>query len=375
MLIPYRSGRYHEDVIINGKHGDKGNPIIIAAYENESPIIDGSVVLKPRWSRYKGRIFKGKIETDIWQLFLDKVMMTNARWPNSLWSDYTIFNNSFWGKSALNSTPSNMIDNGDHDLAGSGINATDAMAILNIGSFNTFVAKVISSSKGSFTYNNTFHSDHFKPKLNQYFLEDKLELLDQPGEWFYDKTSKTVYVWSLDGKNPKSKEVRGKNQTYAFTITDSRYVVFKNLIFFATTLHAYTESSIKYIDHLEFVSLNFSFPSYSKRMLGNPNPPIWTKIIANKGYHVTKRFKIFNCTFYGTDGAALQYSGNNVTLENNLFEYNDWSGAMMSRSTGGMGTIISQGTEDRFIRNTLQYNGASAGLRYGMRLKKLQIQL
>jgi hypothetical protein len=54
-----------------------------------------------------------------------------------------------------------MIDNGDHDLAGSGINATDAMAILNIGSFNTFVARIRHHSKGSdyFTYKNTFHSD------------------------------------------------------------------------------------------------------------------------------------------------------------------------------------------------------------------------
>ena len=293
-------------------------------------------------------------------------MMTNARWPNSLWSDYTIFNNSFWGKSALTSTPSKMIDNGDHDLAGSGINATNSMAILNIGSFNTFVAKVLHHSRGSnyFTYKNTFHSDHFKPKLNQYFLEDKLELLDQPGEWYFDKISNTLYVWSLDSKNPKWKEVRGKNQTYAFTITDCRHVIFENLNFFATTLHARTESAKTFIDQLQFNSLHFNFPSYSKRMLGDPNPPMWTKIFANKGRSVMKTFKMFNCTFRGTDGAALQYSGINVTLENNLFEYNDWSGAMMSQSSGGMGTIVSSAVGDKFIRNTLQYNGASAGFRY-----------
>ena len=323
-------------------------------------------MLKPKWMRYKGRIFKAHIDTDIWQLFVDNIMMTNARWPNSLWSDHTIFNNSFWGKSALTSTPNKMIDNGDQNLAGSGINATDAMAILNIGSFNTFVAKVSHHSKGEnyFTYNNTFHSDHFKPKLNQYFLEDKLELLDQPGEWYYDKITGTIYIWSLDGKNPKWKNVRGKNQVYAFRVTDSRHIVLENLTFFATTIHAYTESKTKFIDQIQFNSLNFSFPSYSKRMLGDPNPPIWTKILANKGRNVMKTFKMFNCTFHGTDGAAIQYSGVNVTLNNNLFEYNDWSGAMMSKSSGGLGTIISAGTGDIFVRNTLQFNGASAGYRY-----------
>jgi hypothetical protein len=63
-------------------------------------------------------------------------------------------------------------------------------------------------------------------------------------------------------------------------------------------------------------------------MLGDPKPPMWTKILANKGRYVMKTFKMFNCTLYGTDGAALQYSGINVTLEDNLFKYNDWSGAI-----------------------------------------------
>ena len=193
--------------------------------------------------------------------------MTNARWPNALWSDYSVFNNSFWAKSALNSTPSTMTDNGKKNLAASGIDATGALAVLNIGSFNTFVAKVLQHSKGSnsFTYNNTFHSTHFKPALNQYFLEDKLDLLDQPGEWYYDKDSKTVYVWALDGKKPKQKEVRGKTQTYAFTITDCRHVHFESTTFFATTLYAYSESETKYIDQLQFNTLNFRFPSYSKK--------------------------------------------------------------------------------------------------------------
>jgi hypothetical protein len=76
-------------------------------------------------------------------------------------------------------------DNGVKNLAGSGINVTEAMAILNIGSFKTFVAKVQSHAPGTtfFTYHNTFGQYHSKTKLNQYFLEDKLELLDQPGEY------------------------------------------------------------------------------------------------------------------------------------------------------------------------------------------------
>ena len=49
---------------------------------------------------------------------------------------------SFWGKASQESERGNITDDGSLDLAGSGINATGAMAILNIGSFDTYVRKV-----------------------------------------------------------------------------------------------------------------------------------------------------------------------------------------------------------------------------------------
>lgn len=51
---------------------------------------------------------------------------------------------------------------------------------------------------------------NFKPKNCIYFLEDKLEFLDNPGEWFYDKTSRTLYVMTPDGGSPEGRDVRGK---------------------------------------------------------------------------------------------------------------------------------------------------------------------
>jgi len=41
-------------------------------------------------------------------------------------------------------------------------------------------------------------------------LEDKLEFLDDPGEWFYDKKDKTLYVMTSDGGSPEGRDVRGK---------------------------------------------------------------------------------------------------------------------------------------------------------------------
>ena len=211
-----RGGRYHQSEFqISGKRGSWLKPIIIRGYQEEIAIIDGTIPLKPignsAWKRTKDGIYMAKIEQDIWQLFVDGDMMTNARWPNALWSDRTVFLNKHWAKSANSSTRGRMVDSGAKNLAGSGLNATGAMAILNIGSFNTFTAIVEDHAPGRnfFTYPDTFGDIKFKASHNQYFLEDKLEFLDQSGEWFYDKNKKTLYVKTLDGKSPEGR-IRGK---------------------------------------------------------------------------------------------------------------------------------------------------------------------
>ena len=75
----------------------------------------------------------------------------------------------------------------------------------------TYCRRYFSETPDRFTYEDDFGSSlNFKPKNNQYFLEDKLEFLDNPGEWFYDKSSKTLYVMTLSGSSPEGSDVRGK---------------------------------------------------------------------------------------------------------------------------------------------------------------------
>ena len=65
-----------------------------------------------------------------------------------------------------------------------------------------------------FTYKDDFGKNlNFKSKNNQYFLESKLEFLDNPGEWFYEKKDGiggTLYVMTTDGGSPEGRDVRGK---------------------------------------------------------------------------------------------------------------------------------------------------------------------
>ena len=296
-------------------------------------------------------------------------MMTNARWPNAKWSDKSIFDGKRWPMMAEGSGKGHVVNQG-RSLADTGINMNGAMAILNIGSFETFVAKVEGHEAGmnKFNFHDTFGDYHFSHDRARYFLEDKLELLDAEEEWFFNKTSKMLYVYPPNGTDPSQAELRGKVQSYAFVLNNCEHVILKNLDFFGTAVKAVTPTKKSRTSDITFDSLQFKHHTYSKRMLGDISLIDWMDI--NGVFKKTEpetwgTFTFYNNTFHGSDGLALSYWGRNVTVKNNLFEYNDWSAANMVKAGGGLATIRSFSIYDVFERNTLRYNGASVGIRPG----------
>eukprot|EP00111_Clytia_hemisphaerica_P016485 TCONS_00048859-protein len=365
-----REGRYHEEIKIENLKGTKEMPYVIRGYKDERPLLDGTVVLKnvTKWKQ-NGNIWSAKIDSTIWQLFFGKTMMTNARWPNAKWSDKTIFDGKRWPTLAEGSR-SGLIINKGRSLADTGIDMTGALAILNIGSFETFVAKVENhrAGKNQFNFKDTFGDYHFSHDRSRYFLEDKLELLDAEEEWFFNKTDKMLYMYPPQGQKPYDVELRGKVQSYIFTFSNCEFITLKNMDFFTTAVKAVTPTPRSRTSDLVFDSLKFEFHTYSKRMLQDISLINWMDIdgIYRVGRPETwGKFTFYNNVFRGSDGLALSYWGRNVTLSNNLFEYNDWCAANMVKGGGGLATVKSFSIYDVFERNTFRYNGASVAIRPG----------
>jgi hypothetical protein len=379
-ICSIREGTYDESVLIKGLKGAPDRPITFRAYPNENVIFDGTIKIDGDWSVYKGSIFTTTIQQPVWQLFVDDQMQINARWPNSFWYDYSVFNESFWANSAKNSTYNAkdgtgvMVDNGDKDLAHSGINATNAIALLNIGSWLTFAGTVEKHEPGENLFAFDLHQVpgpiSFKPERNRYYLEDKLELLDAPTEWFYDTITHRLYLWPNDGKNPSERNVRGKVKSYSFNVTSgSSNLVFSGIIFFATTLSAASGGlQDEDVHDIRFDSLQFSYPTYSQRMLGSVAYPNST-LAYYRGNLINGlgNFTFFNCTFEYGDGWNLQYRGVNGLFENNLWHHNDFSCVGQSNSCG---SFCSEGVKDRFVRNTVHSNGPSIGFKPGGVMKQ-----
>ena len=85
------------------------------------------------------RICSAQIDQDIIALFYQGNLMTAARWPNSKWSDKSCFDHQYW-RPCPSSERGTIVDNG---LAEANLDFTGSMAILNIGSWETYVRHII----------------------------------------------------------------------------------------------------------------------------------------------------------------------------------------------------------------------------------------
>ncbi|MDM8527762.1 right-handed parallel beta-helix repeat-containing protein [Anaerolineales bacterium HSG24] len=65
-----------------------------------------------------------------------------------------------------------------------------------------------------------------------YFLDDKLEEIDYPGEWYYDSTSKKVYLYPKDGVDPNQTLIEGATYATGLSIgMDENQTTVENLTF------------------------------------------------------------------------------------------------------------------------------------------------
>ncbi len=357
-----REGRYHERIEIVSHQGGRGQFMVFKAYGDEKVIMDGTEPIQSKWKKHKGNIYKTKLEKDIWQLFVNDKMMISARWPNGYWED-----GSIWDKhtSWFHVDPRSRygIMYGDH-LANCGFDLSGAIGILNIGSFRTF-ARFIEHEKGRDYFN--YPKDCWdrlnweewfvnKNKEGFYFLENKLEFLDSPTEWFFNPDSKILYLWAKDGKNPEKKKIRGKTLSYGFDISKSSYIRIDGLTFFGSTFR------LKDCHHVVVEDCKFHYPSYSIRMLRDISPMDVTMIVTSNeydpGYNIVR-----NCVFEYMDGPAIKMTGVGNLMENCYIHDVDYSCTF----EGGWTIHMVDAPELTFRRNTVHTTGASELFKAGVR--------
>ena len=364
-----RQGRYHELISIDNLDGASSSPVVFTNYNNERVVIDGTIPITSLWTQIgSSNLWRTKLTQDIWQLFVNWEEQVMARWPNAKFSDGTIWDNdNYWAKGTIDDDENaysngSIIDdpytNSDGTLISLSAQSFDldetnkeAIAILNLGSFRTWSRLVTSHSGNTFNYATV---PNWKTKHHYYYLEGRKEFLDLAGEWWYDtyNNNDSLYYFAANGVNPNKLDFRGKVQSYAFSITNSKYLQIKNLEFFGTTVYFSNG------DNCLVYGCNFMYPSCSKRMLRTVDTePEMTKFASGSAGSTIR-----NCSFRNTDGTALEMWGGTDTVDNCYFNKIDYT---VADNSSIMLTLRMNGTSNVFRKNTIHKTGASATIMIG----------
>lgn len=391
-----REGVYKIPMNINNLNGDKENPIVITGYKDEKVVLDGTRQVTGEWKLFKGNIFVRQLDFKGSQLFFDNKLMTTARFPNALWSDGTIFENHLACRHlAPESTPGVMYDEDpplskDYDtydegaeqsgnystvnstsIGESGINFTGATVVLHLGSWLSWAQEVKEHIEGEdiFTYhmdfsrsgkqaksaekyiNNKkfFYQKNIKTGQGYYFFEG-LMCLDAEEEWWFDNETNNLYFYAPDGVNPTGKNIKLKINDYNLQVTNSEFVVIKNLDFFGTTF------SVENSHNITVENIDVLYPSYNKIVFNDFRRPNVTSLVASKDEETN--YIVRNCTFRYADGPGIELRGKGNLVENCLFHHIDYT----CLGSGGEGTV-NIGSDVTFRRNTIYTAGNSEGIR------------
>ncbi len=168
---------------IHLKHSGKENkPVLISTFgEGPKPVVSGAIPIL-NWSRLNDSLFVAKVETEVYGLYKGDEYLNIARYPNS-----GFFKIDDGDKISLT----------DDRLASLSFSLAGATARIKSVDWQSETMTV-----GNHDRDKIFFSEKmmYSCKIDYgYFLDNKYEFMDSPGEWYYDKKKKELYFHAGQG--------------------------------------------------------------------------------------------------------------------------------------------------------------------------------
>jgi hypothetical protein len=186
--ILFQRGGTYPGLLSIYRSGTAAQPIVFGAYgSGEKPIISGGVPVTG-WTQHQGNIWRAPFTGNAKYLMVNNSPMTLARHPNTGW-----LRNSQGSTTTINAGAALNQPNGHWN------GATVVIRTTNWSYENSTVSNF---NNGTLT---------FAPILVDlqnndwgFFLQNKLSMLDMPGEWFHDPNTGHLYLWAPANADPNS---------------------------------------------------------------------------------------------------------------------------------------------------------------------------
>jgi parallel beta-helix repeat protein len=227
--VNLKCGEIWREPLIIPNSGASNKPITLSGYGNCSssirPEINAADIIS-NWTLYSGNIYVANVSFDVKQLFVDGSYLRVAQHPNNGYFIITadsIPKQDTSGKMGyvdLTDTKLNLIR--DKDLLGAGIHIRSINWTIEDRQISAFDPTNYHLSWGTSTA-------YAIKKDYGYYLDNKLWMLDQPGEWYYDKSLGKVYVWLPDSASPSLHRMEASRHDFGIRVMEKNYVVVDDL--------------------------------------------------------------------------------------------------------------------------------------------------
>lgn len=190
-----RGGTYYlqSPIVFSEKDARKSNePVIYTNYPGEEVIISGGEKIHPKWETYQGKILKARMDRELIfdQLFVNEDLQRMARYPN-----YDSKSSHFGGYSKDVLSPQKIA--GWKNPRGAFIHA------LHKHEWGGYHYQVTGKDEnGGLKLKGGYQNNRQMGMHDEYrFVENIREELDDPGEWFFDRQEKVLYLIPKSGQN------------------------------------------------------------------------------------------------------------------------------------------------------------------------------
>ncbi|MCX4816400.1 carbohydrate-binding protein [Streptomyces sp. NBC_01239] len=188
-----------------------------------------------------------------------------------------------------------------------------------------------------------------------YSLKGKLELLTRPGQWFYQASAHTLYLYSPDGSKPSDGAVAAKQRAAAIDLSGRSHITVEGLGIRGATAQTSATSTGVVLDGIVAHDI-------SSDAALNPDPAmvtapdgcaVLTAGETTSGILLKGRGNVLrNSLIDGSTGNGVVMSGTGNTVENTTILHVDTLGSYAA----GINVL---GSGQRIVHNTIQSSGRS----------------
>jgi hypothetical protein len=316
-----RSGTYYltQPVVITSRDSRPDDaPLTYQAYPGETVIISGAIALQLKWSLYKNGIWQAKVEKDVKfdQLFVNGKLQRMARYPN-----YNPKARILGGTAADALSPERVKKYANP--VGAYVHAIHAS---EWGDFHYVVTG--KNDKGELVLEGGWQNNRRMGMHKRYrFIENVFEELDTVGEWYYNKTSKTLYFYPSKNDNLKAARIETPQISALFEFRGTEKEPVRNIS----------------VDSIELTQTLRTFMDNKEPLLRSD----WTTYRGGTVFMTgAEKCKVTNCFFNSVGGNAVYFSNYNRN--------NEVSGSVFSY--GGASAVSFVGDPNAVRSPSFEYN-------------------